>query len=509
MTRYQHLAMLLEKRIEQGLYRSGERLPSVRSLSAEHGVSISTVQQAYYLLEQKQLIVPQSRSGYFVAPHKAMPPIPALTRPVQRPVEITQWDAVFELLNSRLEDDILQLGSGMPDLTQSTLKPLWKAFSRQAQKQESHLLNYDNLYGVACLREQIARLMIDSGCQLTLEDIVITTGCHEALSVSVRAVCQPGDIIAVESPSFHGIMQTLRGFGIRAIEIPTDSVTGISLEALELAFDQWPIKAVVVVPNCNNPLGFIMPEKRKRALLTLAQRFDAAIIEDDVYGELAWEYPRPSSIKSMDEDGRVLLCSSFSKTLAPGLRVGWVAPGRYRDRVLHMKYIGTGSTATQPQHAVAEFIRQGHYQTHLRRMRQVYQHNYETFICWVRHYFPCGICVTRPQGGFLMWIELPEAFDAVQLNNTLRQSGIQIAVGSLFSASGKYRNCLRLNYALPASDTIERALAITGKAVEQAIIACTHDKLMEFPYLSEPEVEKQGQKEEEAGPGPAIPAGRL
>ncbi|HBV91540.1 MAG TPA: GntR family transcriptional regulator, partial [Pantoea sp.] len=429
----------------------------------------------YHLLEENQMITPQSRSGYFVASRKATPPIPALTRPAQRPVEVTQWDAVLELINSRLEDDVLQLGSGMPDLTQPTLKPLWKAFSRQVQKQDMALLNYDSLYGVLALRQQVARLAIDSGCQLTADDIVITTGCHEALSVAVRAVCEPGDIIAVESPSFHGIMQTLRGFGIRAIEIPTDAVTGISLEALELAFDQWPIEAVVVVPNCNNPLGFIMSEPRKRALLVLAQRFDAAVIEDDVYGELAWEYPRPPTIKSLDLDGRVLLCSSFSKTLAPGLRVGWVAPGRYRDRVLHMKYIVTGSTATQPQHAVSEFIRQGHYQPHLRRMRQLYHRNYETFSCWVRHYFPCGICVSRPQGGFLMWIELPEAFDAVRLNRELRESKIQIAVGSLFSASGKYRNCLRLNYGLPINEQTEQALARVGAAVERAMLSCQHE----------------------------------
>ncbi|MFR0656529.1 PLP-dependent aminotransferase family protein [Pantoea sp. SIMBA_079] len=476
MTRYQHLACLLSDRIKQGLYRSGERLPSVRTLSSEHGVSISTVQQAYHLLEEKQLIVPQPRSGYFVATHKATPPVPALTRPVQRPVEVTQWDSVLELLSSRTSDEVIQLGSGMPDLTQPTLKPLWKIMGRLAQKQQTELLNYDSLLGVSALREQVARLTIDSGCQLTAEDIVITTGCHEALSVSIRAVCAPGDIIAVESPAFHGTMQTLRGLGIRVIEIPTDSVTGISLDALALAFEQWPIKAVVVVPNCNNPLGFIMPEARKRALLALAQRVDAAIIEDDVYGELAWDYPRPVTLKSLDMDGRVLLCSSFSKTLAPGLRVGWVAPGRYRDRVLHMKYIGTGSTATLPQHTVAEFIRQGHYLPHLRRMRQVYQRNYETFSCWVRHYFPCGICVSRPQGGFLMWIELPEAFDAVRLNAELREASLQVAVGSLFSASGKYRNCLRLNYGLPVNEQTEQALAQLGMAIERAMQACSSDR---------------------------------
>ncbi|MDI3442429.1 PLP-dependent aminotransferase family protein [Erwinia sp. V90_4] len=472
MTRYQHLAELLAQRIEQGLYQSGERLPSVRALSAEHGVSISTVQQAYYLLEEKQLITPQPRSGYFVTPRKAAPPLPPITRPVQRPVEITQWDTVMELLNARLDNDVLQLGSGTPNIDPPTLKPLWKIISRLGQQQDPRLLNYDNLYGVAELREQIARLMIDSGCQLVADDVIITTGCHEALSVSIRAICQAGDIVAVESPAFHGTMQTLRGFGIRAIEIPTDSVSGISLEALELAFEQWPIKAVVVVPNCNNPLGFVMPTARKQALLSLAQRFDIAIIEDDVYGELAFDYPRPMTIKSLDTDGRVLLCSSFSKTLAPGLRVGWVVPGRYFDRVLHMKYISTGSTATQTQMAVAAFIRQGHYQPHLRRMRSFYQRNLETFTRRVRHHFPCGICVTRPQGGFLIWVELPEPFDAWQLNQDLRASGVQVAIGSLFSASGKYRNCLRLSYAQAFSEQIEKALEILGSAVERAMLSC-------------------------------------
>lgn len=473
MTRYQRLATLLTQRIEQGLYQAGERLPSVRSLSAEHGVSISTVQQAYYLLEEKKLISAQPRSGYFVAPRGVTPPLPPITRPVQRPVEITQWDAVMDLLTARLNADVLPLGSGAPNVDAPTLKPLWKIIGRLAQQQDPRQLYYDNLYGVPELREQIARLMIDSGCRTTADDIVVTTGCHEALSVSIRATCQPGDIIAVESPAFHGTMQILRGFGIRAIEIPTDSQSGISLEALELAFEQWPIKAVVVVPNCNNPLGFIMPAARKQALLTLAQRFDAAIIEDDVYGELAYDYPRPITIKSLDIDGRVLLCSSFSKTLAPGLRVGWVAPGRYFDRVLHMKYISTGSSVTQTQMAVAAFIRQGHYQPHLRRMRHDYQRNLETFTCRVRHHFPCGICVTRPQGGFLIWVELPEPFDACRLNQNLRLSGIQIAVGSLFSAAGKYRNCLRLSYAHAFTEKTERALAILGVAVEKAMLSCS------------------------------------
>ncbi|MCI4184818.1 PLP-dependent aminotransferase family protein [Dickeya dianthicola] len=470
MTRYQLLATLLTQRIEQGLYQSGERLPSVRSLSQEHGVSISTVQQAYHLLEEKRLIVPLPRSGYFVKPRIAAAPIPAMTRPVQRPVEITRWNSVLELVNARLDPGGISLGSSSPDLAQSTLKPLWKQLQRIGQKQMAASFVYDNLAGVPLLREQIARLMVDSGCQLSADDIVVTTGCTEALAVAVRALAHPGDIIAVESPVFHGILQILCGLDIKVIEIPTDFTTGINLEALELALDQWPIKAVITVPHCNNPLGFIMPLQRKRALLTLAQRYDIAIIEDDVYGELAYEYPRPVTLKSMDIDGRVLLCSSFSKTLAPGLRVGWVAPGRYLDRALHMKYTSTGSSTVCTQLAVAEFIRQGHYQPHVRRMRGIYQRNLEIFTCWVRRYFPETICVSRPKGGFVLWVEMPESFDGVRLRQQLREDKIHIAEGSLFSASGKYRHGLRMSCAMPMTSEIERAVATIGAVVEQTLV---------------------------------------
>ncbi|WP_312687002.1 PLP-dependent aminotransferase family protein [Kosakonia sp.] len=469
MTRYQHLATLLGERIEQGLYRAGEKLPSVRSLSQEHGVSISTVQQAYLVLEKLQLITPQPRSGYFVAPRKAQPPVPAMSRPVQRPVEVTQWDEVLTLLDARTDKEIIAFGGGAPDITQPTLKPLWREMNRVIQHQLHDALSYDTLPGRHELREQIARLMLDGGTSLNADEIIIASGCHAALTLALLAVCQPGDIVAVESPSYYGTMQLLRGLDIKAIEIPTDPNVGISLEALELALEQWPIKGVILVPNCNNPLGFIMPEARKKAVLSLAQRHDIVIFEDDIYGELACEYPRPRTIKSYDIDGRVLLCSSVTKTVAPGLRVGWIAPGRYHDRVLHKKYAAIGTNVPSTQLAVAAFIRDGHYHRHLRRMRQIYQHQLETYTCWVRQYFPCGICVTRPQGGYMLWVELPESVDMVCVSRALCRLKIQVAPGSLFSASGKYRNCLRLNCALPLSDTNREAIKHLGTVIHNAI----------------------------------------
>jgi DNA-binding transcriptional MocR family regulator len=382
-------------------------------------------------------------------------------------VDISQWDQVLELIRAKLDINVIQLGRGMPDVSSPTLRPLLRALGKISRHHDMPGLYYDNIYGTQALRDQIARLMLDSGCRVNAAELVVTTGCHEALSASIRAICDPGDIVAVDSPSFFGAMQTLKGLGMKALEIPTDPITGISLEALELALEQWPIKAIQLTPNCNNPLGYIMPEARKKALLTLAQRYDVAVIEDDVYGDLSYTYPRPRTIKSFDVDGRVLLCSSFSKTLAPGLRIGWVAPGRYLERVLHMKYIGTGSTATQPQMAIAEFLQAGHYEPHLRRMRSQYQRGRDQMIDWITRYFPAGTRVSRPQGGFMMWVELADDFDTLRLNRALLDQGVQVAVGSIFSASGKYRNCLRMNYSAKPTSEVENAVRKVGVAISE------------------------------------------
>ena len=373
------------------------------------------------------------------------------------------------MLKGHSDKSVIPFSSGAPDVSQPSLKPLWRELSRVVQHNLKAVLGYDKLPGSQDLRQQIARLMLDSGSVLNADDIVITNGSQSGMSLALLAVCQPGDIVAVESPTYYGTMQLLRGLGIKVIEIPTDPDTGISIEALELALDQWPIKGVLLVPNCNNPLGFIMPDARKRAVLALAQRHDIVIFEDDVYGELATEYPRPRTIHSWDSDGRVILCSSFTKSVAPGLRVGWVVPGRYYNKLLHMKYAVIGTNVPATQLAAASFVREGHYHRHIRRMRQIYQRNMEIYTCWVREYFPCGICVTRPKGGFMLWVELPLQVDMVCVAKQLCRLKIQVAPGSLFSASGKYRNCVRINCALPPNEKHQEVMQKLGEAVKMAI----------------------------------------
>lgn len=466
MNRYQTVAQAIGERIEQGLYRTGDRLPSIRQLCQEFQVSVSTVQEAYRRLEKGGAVEARPRSGYFVAARIAPSVLPSVSRPAQRPLDVSQWDQVLELVSeSPSHDRLLRLGRGIPDLEAATLRPLLRRLSTLHRRAAAQDLNYDGLAGSLELRRQIARLATTSGCLLHPDDLLVTTGCQEALSLSLRTLAGSGDVVAVDSPSFYGTMQILKAQKLKALEIPTDPQTGISLEALELALEQWPVRAIQVTPTCNNPLGYTMPEARKRALVALAQRFDVAIIEDDIYGDLAFATPRPRTIKSFDDDGRVLLCSAFSKTLVPGLRVGWIAPGRYRDQVLHMKYVSTGASATLPQLAVAEFVAHGHYERHLHGMVRQYQRQRDIMLDWVMRDFPPGTRVSDPQGGFLLWLELPGEIDCVRLNARLSEESLHIAPGSLFSASGKYRNCLRLNYAAPLTARVEAAIKRIGEIV--------------------------------------------
>lgn len=443
---YEKIADILREDIDQGLFQTGDKLPSVRQLSAVHKVSLSTVQAAYRHLEIENLIEARAKSGYFVSANSPAYKLPQISNPPQRPLDISQWQEVLHLLLNQESEDAVQLQHAMPMMHVSSLKPLLKKLSALNKYEIDLSLPYGDIRGSLVLREKIAELARQSGCQLHPDELVITSGCQEALSVCLRAVTEPGDIVAIESPSFYGSIQAIKVSNLKAMEIPTHPETGLSLEALELALDQWPIKAILLTPTCNNPIGYSMADSDKKRLYQLAQSYDIAIIEDDIYGDISYQYPRPKTIKSFDEDGRVLLCSAFSKSVAPGLRVGWVAPGRYRNKVTHIKYVCSSMCPTLPQLAIADFIKSGGYARHLRHVRLLYKQGRDHLIQVVNHYFPADTCISFPKGGYLLWVELPKQFDVVKLAEQARKSGVNIAVGPLFSATGKYRNCMRLNF---------------------------------------------------------------
>lgn len=467
MSLYAELADRLREQIQLGHFKGGEKLPSVRQLSAEHKVSISTVQEAYRVLEMEHFVEPRAKSGYFVFNKNGLVQIPKTTKPPQRPMDVTQWEDVLSMLLTNDKQSVCQFQHAMPNMQASTLKPLIKSLYELNRHRALEGMRYGDVQGDMSLREQLARLTAASGCEIHPNEFVVTSGCQEALSVCLRAVANEGDIIAVESPGFYGAMQAIKGANLKVLEIPTDSSKGISIEALKLALDQWPIKAILVTPTVNNPQGYVMPDDKKRALYQLAQEYDIAIVEDDIYGDIAFEYPRPKSIKAFDEDGRVMLCSSFSKTLAPGFRVGWIAPGKFISKVMHIKYVSSSMCPTLPQLAIAKFIREKGYEKHLRAMRKEYAKARDHLRQSIKTHFPDDTCVSFPEGGFVLWVELPKHFNSVELAQLAKQEGIILAPGQVFSATGKYRNCLRFNFIDRNEETRSRAIERLGDILRE------------------------------------------
>jgi len=469
MKLYEQVAHNLRERIELGYYHTGDKLPSVRALSQEHGVSISTAQEAFGLLIDDGVIEARPKSGYYVLQQQAPPTLPETSRPTPQPLAVSQGHNLLHLMNEYGAEKMTQLSLALPDLSTPTLNPLIKITAELSRTMTARILSYDFIRGADELRREVARLAIDSGCRIHPDEVIVTTGCQEALSSSLRAVTEPGDIVVVDSPSFFGSLQAIEMNGVKALEIPTHPETGISLEALELALDQWPVKACLLTPTNNNPLGYSMPDEHKPKLLELLAKYDLPLIEDDIYGDLSYTLPRPRTIKSFDTDGRVILCSSFSKTLAAGLRVGWVAPGRYIDKVMMMKYVSSMSTATLNQLAIAEFVAQGYYEKHLRKMRKNYRRDRDAVIGWLKRYMPQDTRISYPQGGYLIWVELPCDLDSIELNQRAYEHRIRIAPGTLFSASGKYKNFMRINSSNSQEPEVEAAIITLGRLCHEMI----------------------------------------
>lgn len=467
---YEQVAQRLMHQVDQGVYPPGERLPSVRDASVRFKVSISTVVEAYRVLENRGVIESRPQSGFYVRARQwAASAEPETSKPLAKPCAVSVGDLAMAVLRASTQPNMVQLGVAAPHPDFLPVRALNRMLIDIARHDDGSAMRYDFPPGNRELRVQIARRMAAAGCDVAPDDIVTTSGCQEALRLCLRVVAQPGDTVAIESPAFYGTLQAIEALGLRALEIPTHPRDGISLEALKLALEQWQVAAVMLVPTFSNPLGSSMSEENRRRVLRLLHQHDIPLIEDDVYGDLPFDSTRPNAIKAYDRKGSVLYCSSFSKTLAPGMRVGWAVPGRYRDQVAHRKYVSSMATATLPQLAIAGYLAQGGYERHLRRVRGIYAQQAQRMVEAIARNFPAGTRVTRPSGGFLLWVELPEKLDALQLHQNALEKNISVAPGPLFSASGKYRNFIRVSCALPWDERLERALVTLGALAEALV----------------------------------------
>ena len=464
MKRYERYAEEIVELIRTQALRPGDRLPSVRQASASRRISPSTVFEAYYLLEARGLIKSRPRSGYYVNAKPAKRQAePAIAAPLERSVEVAISDLVFQVIGSTRDRDVVPLGSAFPSPTLFPLQKLARHLSSTMRRLDPWRTVQDLTPGNLALRRQLSLRYVVDGTGVDTEEIVVTNGAMEALNLCLQATTRPGDIVAVESPTFYAALQALERLNLKAVEVATHPRLGVDIESLRSVLDRHPVKACWFMTNFQNPLGSLMPVASKQALVELLASREIPLIEDDVYAELYFGNQRPPPAKAFDRHGLVMHCSSFSKCLAPGYRVGWVAAGRFAQQIERLKLMTSLSVAVPSQEALSEYLQHGGYDRHLRQLRQSLAAQQVIALRAVAKYFPKGTRVTRPDGGYFLWLELPASVDALRLHRLALSHSISLAPGHLFSADRRFNHCVRLNYGHPDDPRFDAALKTVGQ----------------------------------------------
>jgi DNA-binding transcriptional MocR family regulator len=466
VTRYRELARELADLIRQGTLRPGDRVPSVRTLCRERGLSPATTMRAYEELEAEGLIEARPRSGYYVSarwqrPHRA----PEHAKPSSRSTRVEVDELIFEILESTREHQVVPLGSAFPS---PVLFP-WSKLARYLGSSARHMDPWNTVEslppGNDDLRRQIAQRYLAHGVTISIDEIVITSGALEALNLALAILTRPGDTVAIESPAFYGCLQAVQAAGLRAVEIPTHPSDGVDIGALAAAIAKHDIKACWFMTTLQNPTGATMSADVKRELVALLAKHEIPLIEDDVYAELYFGEERPKPAKAFDTRGLVLSCSSFSKSLAPGYRLGWVAAGRFAKALERRKFTTSLATSIPIQNALALALRHEPYEAHFERLRRAFQLQQREMLASVRRHFPVSHRITVPNGGYFMWVQLDDNVDALEVQRLALAKNISVAPGPMFSARREFQNFLRLNYGHPWNAAMDRASAELGSII--------------------------------------------
>jgi len=461
--KYEAIADNIRDAIRLGSLRIGDRLQSIRQTSRELGVSNASVFKAYYHLESEGLIECRPKSGYYVRYHlqDSEPPSSQLLN--EDACEVSNQALIQEFLATKLaHPDHLDLSTAVPSTELLPIAGLKKSIQKSYLNDPRAATAYENTTGHPELKRSISQFGLNWGCVIAENEVVITNGCMEAIALSLSILTKPGDTIALESPVYYGLLQLIQHLKLKIVEIPADPATGISLDDLEQVIHHQDLKAILVIPNFNNPTGSLVPDENKQRLVAMATEHQIPIIEDDIYGELYFSEPRPKNCKSFDEDGWVIYCSSFSKTLAPGFRVGWCIPGRFHEKFVQRKYVTNISTSSISQAVIAHFLTHGRYDFYLKKLRSALKTQHLQYKRAIFDYFPGKIASSNPQGGFVLWLELPKNKNALKLYQAGVKAGIVIAPGQMFFARADYRNYFRISFGKPFDEAVDQALKKLG-----------------------------------------------
>jgi DNA-binding transcriptional MocR family regulator len=467
---YMQVADGLEKMIADDVLKIGDKLPSVRVISDEYGISMGTAFQAYYHLEGKGLIESRPKSGYYVRfNHKRFPELPRMIQHEQLSHDVSVKEMIASIYTDIVlyNKKVINLAMAVPDGPLLPVAKLNKSVMHVLRNSKDSCVQYEHVQGNIELRKQIAKLSFNWGGKVKPEDIIVTGGCLEAITMCLRAVTQPGDTVAVESPNYFGIFQAIESMGLKVVEISSCFIDGLELDCLEEAIRKFPIKAIVAIPNFNNPLGGCMPDENKKKLVDIINKHNIPLIEDDIYGELYFGKNRPRTCKYYDTKGLVLHCTSLTKSLAPGYRIGWVIPGKFLEQVKQIKRIQNISSPTLTQAAIAHYLQYGRYEYHLKNMRKALHTQCLRYMQAIIDYFPEDTKVSRPHGGFVLWVQLNKKLNGFKLRTEAMKHNISIVPGKIFSASCDNDNCIRISFGKPWDDDADYGLMMLGKLIDK------------------------------------------
>jgi DNA-binding transcriptional MocR family regulator len=456
--KYLRLARNFERQIRSGTLRIGDRLPSVRQLKTEHCVSASTAVGCYLWLERQGYVRARAKSGFYVARRPtAESTAPGIAATSPRPVTVRHVAGSTAACDTAIAQDVLDLGPAIVGAAYLPMKQLNRSIRMALSTFADHAVRYEHPSGSLRLRQQIARLMFRQGASATAEDILITSGQTEALNIAIRAVAKAGDVIAVESEGCYEILRAIESFGMRALEVQHVLHRGIDLDALRSASTKHTIKAVITNASCHNPMGDCASEDAKAALVEFAAANKIAIIEGDTFGDLVFSGTRPTTLKAYDTTGVVILCASLAHYVAPGFNLGWISAGRWHEDAVRLKGTTNLANARLPQLALAEFLESGGLERHLKRLRTALCQSVQAARDEVLRTFPTGTRVSDPEGGFVLWIQLPGGYDGATVARQALEAGIKILPGEIFSPTRQYRDCIRINCGVPV-DVLQPAI---------------------------------------------------
>jgi DNA-binding transcriptional MocR family regulator len=472
---FDQIAEKITEQIRQGVLAPGAKVPSLRRLSKQLGVNSATINRAYWKLENDGLIECRPQSGFYVClsrPNSKEEPgqnenEPHLTTVKQFNAKTKFFGYVFEGFSDPAN---LLLSFGSAGLAVLSEKSLQKSLSSALAKAGSKAFNYNWFNDGEPLKRQLARHYLDCGLTVSPKNIIPTSGCSESINVCYRAVTKPGDIVAVESPLLPMLMMVLQNYHAKIVEIPMNPHSGMDLDYLKRALKKYPIKACVSMPNFNNPLGALMPDENKKRLVEMLAEKNATLIEVDIVGDLYLGETRPKPAKAFDKKGNVLLCSSFSKVLSPGIRVGWIMADKDFRTISVSRFIGSASTNLFNEAGIADFMERGEYTRHLRKVRKFLQTNLELISQAVIRHFPEGTQVLRPRGGSVLWVEFPLKVDGFQLHREALAKKIHLFPGQAYCLSPKYKNYMSVSFSHPWSETIDKALKTVGDLAKKQLL---------------------------------------